>query len=99
MGVIDGQIFRMTDVIQHILNSTRLEQRTSPVCLNAVIREVLFLSSPPGIKVALDLARGLPAIAVNRMLLHGVVLNLITNAIQAMGDKGILTLRTGLADI
>ena len=98
MGVIDGQISRMTDVIQHILNSTRLEQRTSPVCLNDVIREVLSLSSPPGIKVALDLTEGLPAIAVNRMLLHGVVLNLITNAIQAMGDKGTLTLRTGLAD-
>jgi signal transduction histidine kinase len=98
VGVIEGQISRMTDVIQHILNSTRLEQRTSPVTLNDVIREVLSLSSPPGITVALALTDGLPPIAVNRMLLHGVVLNLITNAIQAMGERGTLTLRTGLAE-
>ena len=98
MGAIEGQISRMTDVIQHILNSTRLEQGTSQVCLNAVIREVLSLTSLPGITVSLDLTEGLPPIAANRMLLHGVVLNLITNAIQAMAEKGTLSLNTRLAN-
>jgi signal transduction histidine kinase len=96
--VIKKQVARMTDVMQHILKSTRVEGELSPVQINEVVREVLALFHVPGVKILTHLAPELPAAAANRTALHGVIVNLVTNAMQAMRDDGTLTVSTCLAD-
>jgi signal transduction histidine kinase len=51
---------------------------------------------PPGIHVVKDYRIGLPPIAAYAGELNQVWTNLIDNAVQAMGETGTLTVRTGL---
>jgi len=51
---------------------------------------------PPGIRVVKDYDRSLPAIPAYAAELNQVWTNLIDNAVSAMGEAGVLTLRTGL---
>ena len=97
LDVIKAQVTRMSDVMQHILKSTRIEGEASPVLLNDVVSEVIALLQAPEIKVVTHLAPELPPVAVNKTSLHGVILNLVTNAVQAMSNKGKLILRTSMA--
>ncbi len=54
-----------------------------------------FLS---GLRLRLDIARGLPAAAVPRGALEQILLNLIVNASEAMGGKGALTISVSTVD-
>jgi signal transduction histidine kinase len=51
---------------------------------------------PPGIRVVKDYDRSLPAIPAYPAELNQVWTNLIDNAVSAMGEAGVLTVRTGL---
>ncbi|HYB87734.1 MAG TPA: ATP-binding protein [Streptosporangiaceae bacterium] len=51
---------------------------------------------PPGIRVVKDYDRSLPAIPAYAAELNQVWTNLIDNAVSAMGETGVLTVRTGL---
>jgi signal transduction histidine kinase len=51
---------------------------------------------PPGIRVVRDYDRSLPAIPGYAAELNQVWTNLIDNAVSAMGEAGVLTVRTGL---
>jgi signal transduction histidine kinase len=59
---------------------------------------LLMLSGkiPPGIRVAREYDRSLPAIPAYAAELNQVWTNLIDNAVSAMGETGVLTIRTGL---
>jgi len=59
---------------------------------------LLMLSGkiPPGITVVKDYDRGLPQIPAYAGELNQVWTNLIDNAVSAMGETGVLTVRTGL---
>jgi signal transduction histidine kinase len=59
---------------------------------------LLMLSGkiPPGIRVVKDYDRSLPAIPVYAAELNQAWTNLIDNAVSAMGEAGVLTVRTGL---
>jgi signal transduction histidine kinase len=59
---------------------------------------LLMLSGkiPPGIRVAKEYDRSLPAIPAYAAELNQVWTNLIDNAVSAMGETGVLTIRTGL---
>lgn len=63
-----------------------------PVDVNQVVRETLpFLQGQAerqGIEIALDLDPALPAVRSSRLDLQHVVLNLVTNSLEAMGEKG-----------
>ncbi len=96
VAVIKTQIARMVDVIQHILRSTRLEAEPAAVQLNDVVVEALALLDMRGIVVTARLAPSLPQVSANKMLLHSVIVNLTTNAVQAMKGQGELTISTGL---
>jgi C4-dicarboxylate-specific signal transduction histidine kinase len=72
-----------------------------PVDLNEAIREVVALSSSDvhrmRVGVHLELADGLPAVTGDRIQLQQVMLNLIRNALDAMGDVDrprVLVIRT-----
>jgi signal transduction histidine kinase len=70
-----------------------LMQKASPrldrMDMNEALQEVIELSRGEalknGVSVATQLAKGLPIIAGDRVQLQQVVLNLILNALQAMG--------------
>ena len=68
------------------------------VDVNAVVREVAQLmrsSIPKGATVELDLARGLPAIEADSTQLRQVVMNLVVNAGEAIGEAdGRIVIRT-----
>ena len=96
--VIRSEIERMVGIIQHVLDSTRVQVQSVPVDLNEVIDEGLTLISPalPGRRIAVktDLAPHLPPIAGDRRALHGMLFNLATNAIHAMPKGGELEIKT-----
>jgi signal transduction histidine kinase len=58
---------------------------------------LLMLSGkiPPGVRVVKDYDRSLPAIPAYAAELNQVWTNLIDNAVSAMGETGVLTVRTG----
>jgi signal transduction histidine kinase len=62
-----------------------------------VVSEVLNLvraSLPSRIRVEIEHGPDVPEIFADPTQVHQVILNLCTNAVQAMGDKGLLRVRT-----
>ena len=88
----------MISIIQHILDLTRTKIRSVPVDLNAVIQDVHRVIAPSlsGQRIVLttNLASSLPLVAGDHQALHGVIFNLVINAIQAMPDGGELEIVT-----
>ncbi|MGA6828875.1 ATP-binding protein [Nitrospira sp. NS4] len=98
ISIVRAEIGRMIAIIQHILDSTRMEIRPVPVDLNAVVHDVHRLIAPTlsdrRIAWKSDLAHSLHSVAGDRRALHGVIFNLATNAIQAMPNGGELEIVT-----
>jgi len=78
----------------------RLEVRL--LSLSRLVEGMLGLlqsSTPKGIRLALELARELPTVEGDETQLSQVVLNLVTNGAEAVGNgPGTVTLRTGAMD-
>ena len=72
------------------LSSRRTPPRDERVEINAAIREVIELTrseaTKNGVSVQTDLGEGLPLVRGDRVELQQVILNLILNAIEAMGE-------------
>lgn len=98
LDVIKAQLDRMTDVIRHILKSTRIEGEVSAVMINEIVTDVLTVIQAPDIRVITHFAPDLPSVLANKTSLHSVILNLVINAVQAMDNTGTLTLTTCLTD-
>jgi signal transduction histidine kinase len=98
LSVVRAEVKRMIEILHHILESTRVRIERSPVDLNAVIRDVLAVSAPGlphrSIGLVTDLPQGLAPVAADPQTLHGVIVNLVTNAIQAMPQGGELAICT-----
>jgi CheY-like chemotaxis protein/two-component sensor histidine kinase len=64
------------------------------------MRQLVTSSVSGRTRLELDLAPDLPAVEVEAAQLAQVVMNLITNAVESLGDgKGRITLRTGVVDL
>jgi signal transduction histidine kinase len=98
LDVIKAQIDKMSEVIQHILKSTRIEGEVSALIMNEVVMDVLALIQAPEVKIIAHLAPDLPPVVANNTSLHSVILNLVINAVQAMDNAGVLTVHTRLTD-
>ncbi len=53
---------------------------------------------PPGVELALDVPAGLPAVEGDRRLLERAVLNLVENALQAVGERGTIRVQARAID-
>ena len=98
LSIIRSEIDRMVAIIQHILESTRLRVQSAPVALNTIIRDIESLIgtglSEKRIVLKTDLSEALPYVAGDQRALHGMIFNLVTNAIQAMPKGGELRIKT-----
>jgi two-component system nitrogen regulation sensor histidine kinase NtrY len=72
--------------------------RREPTNLNAPLEEALTLfepAMPDGIEVIRELAGDMPSALLDSEQIRRVAINLIRNAVDAMGEEGTLTVRSG----
>ncbi len=93
---------RAKELIAQILAFSRQgEGRLIPLTLGPLVKEVLqhlMVTMPHGVQVRRNLARETGTVMGDPSLLHQVVLNLCTNAVQALGEGG-GTLEVGLDEL
>ncbi|MCO6442016.1 MAG: MASE1 domain-containing protein [Nitrococcus mobilis] len=81
---------RAGEIIRHMRSFVRKDDPSvGPADINALIKDVLELTSAElrrsRVKVEVRLGRDLPAVAAARIQIHQVLVNLIRNAVEAMG--------------
>jgi len=98
--IIEEQIYRIERILQGISQYVRKSppKEREKVNLNTTIQEVLSLinyrASVDNIHVNMHLTENLPEVSANKDEIHQVLLNLITNARDAMPQGGVLTITT-----
>jgi signal transduction histidine kinase/ActR/RegA family two-component response regulator len=95
---------RAKDLVQQILTFSRQsEEEKKPLRISIVVKEALTLvraSLPATIEIRQNLASESDTILANPMQIHQVLINLCTNAAQAMGAMGgVLEVSLGDADL
>jgi two-component system sensor kinase FixL len=83
---------RASEVIRHVRSLVRRREiDRQPLDLNAVASDVLKLTGPDadrrGVVVATEFDRSLPAVRGDRVWIEQVLLNLVINGMDAMGDS------------
>lgn len=99
LRLVDTQIDRCIDVTERLLKLSMFAgEHAQPVDINTAIRETLSLiaweASASGISVEQSLDPNAPRILASESDLRIVILNLVQNAMHAMPDGGLLTVRT-----
>jgi signal transduction histidine kinase len=98
--IVHEDVLRIERLIQEILDYARyMEPKFSVENLNDIVSSCLYFvevkAESKGIMVEKDFARALPAVMLDRQQIKQVLLNLLINAMEAMGDRGgRLTVRT-----
>lgn len=97
LGIVDEEINSSNKIINDLLNFSRVgKPATSPARIEAVIEDALAHSNiPEGVKLVKDLSDSLPDIDIDTDQIRQVLVNIITNAVQAMPDGGRVTIGTG----
>ncbi len=96
LNIIEEEIGRSDQIVTDLLDFSRTKPPTlQRTFLNYIVEESLSRIEVPGnVTVELELAEGLPALRADTFQLEQVLMNLLTNAIQAMPAGGGLTVRT-----
>jgi len=101
LGLIDRQVGRISAIVGKLLQFARpsdFGNFEEEVDLDQVLRDCLVLVdhvlSRAGIEVAISADPDTPLVTINPGELQQVVINLVTNAAQAMGSGGRLTIDT-----
>lgn len=99
LSVVLNEIDSINKVIQQLLDFSRPRQsQWQQVRLNALIEETLILVQTSGIQARIsfttELDASLTAIVADRELLKQVILNILINAVQAIGARGEIRIRT-----
>lgn len=100
LELIDKEVDRCTRIVDGLLDFSRPKGKTKGrVVLNALVDETLFLMKHhqrfKRLTVARELDVTLPATRGNAEQLTQVLMALMLNAVDAMDDRGKLTVRTG----
>lgn len=101
---IEDTCQRASDLVHQMLAySGRGRVQVQSQDLNRVIQEIaqlLRVSIPKSVNLVFELAPILPAVAIDAAQIHQVVMNLVTNAAEAIGEgSGTVTLRSGRRDL
>ena len=99
LKIIESQLDRLTQTIRNLLHSTRQpEPQLKALDINQLLETVLTLTQPGmsmrDIQLVRRLDPALPPVAGDPSLLQQVFLNLVTNALDAMPQGGVLTVAT-----
>jgi two-component system, NtrC family, sensor kinase len=99
LKIIESQLDRLAQIIRNLLHSTRQpEPRLQALDMNQLLEGMLNLTQPGmslrGIQLVWQANPFLPPVAGDPGLLQQVFLNLITNALDAMPQGGVLTVTT-----
>jgi signal transduction histidine kinase len=97
LQVLHRQTQRVARITQGLLSFARRSSgERAPVDLNHIVRETLLLTesqiAKTGVRVTVDLAAELPVILGDADMLQQVVLNLVTNARDALAGGGAITI-------
>jgi signal transduction histidine kinase len=89
LGILRTQISLSEKIIGDLLDFARVKQpQVETVAVEKILREQLErVGDLNGVKLVEDIAPGLPPVRVDRIQIGQVVLNLVTNALQAMEGK------------
>ena len=101
MSEILAQIRRLDGTVRDLLTFARpTRAEIGPCDLHHVLDRVLLMladdPSAANVRVLREYRPTLPPVSADRKLLEQVFFNLLLNAIQAMGGRGTITLRTNL---
>ena len=91
--IVHEDVLRIERLIQEILDYARyMEPKFSVENLNDTVASCLYFvevkAESKGITVEKDFARSLPNVMLDRQQIKQVLLNLLINAMEAMGDRG-----------
>jgi signal transduction histidine kinase len=94
------QIDRIDGLVDVYGRLARIDPAREPIDVNDLVRSVLALQSfaTERVDVRIDLAEGLPSCRADRGMLTRVLENLVRNAMEAMPDGGVVTVRTSRAE-
>jgi len=92
LDLIQKATSRATDLVQQILAFSRQrEQNQQPVKLQVVIKEVMRLlraATPAGVELSSRVMLDTPSVLADPSQIHQVLMNLCTNALQALPERG-----------
>jgi signal transduction histidine kinase len=99
IDIILGEVSRLEGIIHDNLAFIKnVNPQFSPSSLNMVVAEVLSVYEDElhqrGIRIDRDLAEGIPELEMDPQQVKQAIINLITNAMEAMEKGGVLTIRT-----
>jgi two-component system, NtrC family, sensor kinase len=99
---IESQVRRMAGIVQYYLDRTRgSTSKRSQINLNDLVRETLLLLKPvfteKSVQVAVRLAESLPLLNAHSGSLQRVLINLLNNAVDSLGQERHITIATEIA--
>ncbi len=98
----DG-VRRVQKIVRQLLDFSQQHEPAFVLTdINHVVNRVLVLTThlfaPNSIVLETGFGQGLPNVMVDRHMIEQVLMNLVLNAVQAMKDGGVLTIRTSVAE-
>ena len=99
LKIIESQLDRLADSVKNLLSSTRPPKpQLRTLDVNEVLEELIHLSEPwflaRNVRFSTHLSPNLPPLLGDPTHLQTLFLNLITNALDAMPQGGVLTIKT-----
>ena len=103
LSIIESQIDRVTDIIRQTLSITRMPSpHRVPIRMEKIIEDVLRLVQPglqtKAVRVETRISKGLPELSGDSSQLQEVLLNLLTNAMDAVAPGGRISVSTEVRD-
>ncbi len=101
--VVDAELGKVKTIVGHLLAFSRMTvTRKTPADLNLLIESMLVLCryqfAANKLSIESDLAQGMPQVLVEESRMEQVFINIMLNALHAMGQGGSLFIRTGYRD-
>ena len=94
LGILDREVGTANRIVSDLLEFARMKSASrSLIDLKVVVSDLLErLPVPETVAVAWEMPDGLSRVSADRLHVEQILTNLITNAVQAMPDGGLLTI-------